>query len=212
MLDVRPAHHAATTWRDFFIHIATIVLGLCIAVGLEQTVEIFHHRNQLREAREQLEDEVRSNITIAKKDIAALNAAAVKLKRNIFILEQHRAGIKVPEKLDYTFDPGTKLRDGAIRSAEDTGALGLMPYNEIRRYRYFSTTIVNMDPAMLACFREYQQVTALLDRGHTQDQLTPEETRDLLTATTVALGDVRYAAQMFGFLSDALNAPFQSRN
>ena len=36
MLDVHPAHHAANTWRDFFIHIATIVLGLLIAVSLEQ--------------------------------------------------------------------------------------------------------------------------------------------------------------------------------
>ena len=36
MLDVHPAHHAASTWRDFFIHIATIVLGLLIAIGLER--------------------------------------------------------------------------------------------------------------------------------------------------------------------------------
>jgi hypothetical protein len=28
MLDVHPAHHAATTWRDFLIRIATIVLGV----------------------------------------------------------------------------------------------------------------------------------------------------------------------------------------
>jgi hypothetical protein len=52
MLDVHPAHHAASTWRDFFVHIATIVLGLLIAVGLEQTVEFFHHRHQLRELRQ----------------------------------------------------------------------------------------------------------------------------------------------------------------
>src|SRR5882757_6824641 len=49
MLDVHPAHHAASTWRDFFVHIATIVLGLLIAIGLEQTVEYFHHQHQLRE-------------------------------------------------------------------------------------------------------------------------------------------------------------------
>ena len=30
MLDVHPAHHAASTWRDFFVHIATIVIGLQI--------------------------------------------------------------------------------------------------------------------------------------------------------------------------------------
>jgi hypothetical protein len=46
MLDVHPAHHAASTWRDFFIHIATIVLGLLIAIGLEQAVEYLHHRHE----------------------------------------------------------------------------------------------------------------------------------------------------------------------
>ena len=39
MLDVHPPHHATHGWRDFFIHIATICVGLLIAVGLEQTVE-----------------------------------------------------------------------------------------------------------------------------------------------------------------------------
>src|SRR5579862_3462866 len=62
MLDVHPAHHAASTWRDFFIHIATIVLGLLIAVGLEQTVEYIHHRRQVAETREALRAERRNNI------------------------------------------------------------------------------------------------------------------------------------------------------
>ncbi len=54
MLDVHPPHHAAHSWRDFFIHIATIVVGLLIAVGLEQTVEALHHRHQAAELREAL--------------------------------------------------------------------------------------------------------------------------------------------------------------
>jgi hypothetical protein len=29
------------TWKDFFIHIAAIAVGLLIAIGLEQTVEYF---------------------------------------------------------------------------------------------------------------------------------------------------------------------------
>jgi hypothetical protein len=36
VLEVHPPHHAASSWRDFFIHIATIVIGLLIAIGLEQ--------------------------------------------------------------------------------------------------------------------------------------------------------------------------------
>ncbi len=53
MLDVHPARHAATTWREFFIHIATIVIGLLIAISLEQTLEFVHHRHQ----RDQLQED-----------------------------------------------------------------------------------------------------------------------------------------------------------
>jgi hypothetical protein len=57
MLDVHPPHEAAHTWKDFFIHIATIVLGLLIAIGLEQTVEALHHRHEAAELRERLHTE-----------------------------------------------------------------------------------------------------------------------------------------------------------
>jgi hypothetical protein len=54
MLDVHPPHAPTHTWRDFFIHIATIVIGLLIAIGLEQTVEAIHHHHQREELREAL--------------------------------------------------------------------------------------------------------------------------------------------------------------
>jgi hypothetical protein len=57
MLDVHPPHEAAHTWRDFLLHIATIVVGLIIAVGLEQTVEALHHRHEASELRERLHKE-----------------------------------------------------------------------------------------------------------------------------------------------------------
>lgn len=64
MLDVHPAHHAASTWRDFFIHIATIVLGLLIAVGLEQTVEAIHRQHE----RHLLEHELRAEAEIIQRN------------------------------------------------------------------------------------------------------------------------------------------------
>jgi hypothetical protein len=54
MLDVHPPHHPTHTWRDFLIHIATIVVGLVIAIGLEQTVEFVHRAHQRQELRESL--------------------------------------------------------------------------------------------------------------------------------------------------------------
>jgi hypothetical protein len=69
MLDVHPAHHAATTWRDFFIHIATIVIGLLIAVGLEQTVEWVHHKHQRHQLQEDIHSEAEQNLQVIDRDL-----------------------------------------------------------------------------------------------------------------------------------------------
>jgi hypothetical protein len=73
MLDVHPPHHAASTWRDFFIHIATIVIGLLIAVGLEQTVELIHHRHQRHQLQEDLHDEAEQNLQVIDRDLKMQN-------------------------------------------------------------------------------------------------------------------------------------------
>jgi hypothetical protein len=57
MLDVHPLHHAPNTWRDFFVHIATISVGLLIAIGLEQTVEYFHKLHERHELQAELRTE-----------------------------------------------------------------------------------------------------------------------------------------------------------
>ncbi len=63
MLDVHPPHSPTHTWKDFFIHIATIVVGLLIAVGLEQTVEAIHHHYERHEIEARiLEEAARNNV------------------------------------------------------------------------------------------------------------------------------------------------------
>jgi len=44
MLDVHAPHNTVHTWKDFFVHLGTIAIGLLIAIGLEQSVEALHHR------------------------------------------------------------------------------------------------------------------------------------------------------------------------
>ena len=92
MLDVHPAHHAATTWRDFFIHIATIVLGLLIAIGLEQTVEYFHHRHQIAETRELLRNEREDNRQALTRATKSFRVVSAELQNNLQVLtylQQH---------------------------------------------------------------------------------------------------------------------------
>ncbi len=46
MLDVHPPHAPTHSWKDFFIHVGTICVGLLIAVGLEQSVEYLHRQHE----------------------------------------------------------------------------------------------------------------------------------------------------------------------
>ncbi len=71
MLDVHAPHETIHTWKSFLTHIAAIVVGLLIAVGLEQTVEFFHHRHQRHSLDEALQINGEANRKYIQDDIAA---------------------------------------------------------------------------------------------------------------------------------------------
>jgi hypothetical protein len=68
MLDVHAPHASIQTWTGFFIHIATITIGLLIAIGLEQCVESLHHLHQRHQLQHDLLEEAKRN-----RDILALD-------------------------------------------------------------------------------------------------------------------------------------------
>src|SRR6185437_9145012 len=49
VIDVHAPHGGIHTWRDFWIHLGTIALGLLIAIGLEQSVEWVHRIHERHE-------------------------------------------------------------------------------------------------------------------------------------------------------------------
>jgi hypothetical protein len=134
MLEVHPPHHATNSWRDFFIHIATIVLGLCIAVGLEQTVEYIHHRHQIRDTREALHQEREENRKLFSVNTASFRWQMSQLKNNLRVLtflQQHPATPeeKLPGVLEWFFmhDP---VVESAWKNSQQTQVLTLMPSEE----------------------------------------------------------------------------------
>jgi hypothetical protein len=72
MIDIHPPQHAAITRRDFFIHLGIVVLGILIAIGLEQTVEYFHHRHQVADLGEQMRVEAQNNLPLIRDSITRL--------------------------------------------------------------------------------------------------------------------------------------------
>ncbi len=90
MLDVHPPHHAASTWRDFLIHIATICVGLLIAIGLEQTIEAIHRAQERRAFIAAFHAECEENLKSLDSNVAAAQSAVVYFRAAIVALRDAR--------------------------------------------------------------------------------------------------------------------------
>ena len=97
MLDIHPAPHPATTWRDFVIHIATIVLGLLIALGLEQVVKRIHDDHELKATRQALAREQAANEKTWTDNEHDWRRTFVELKNNLAVLEYIRRHPGTPQ-------------------------------------------------------------------------------------------------------------------
>ena len=140
MLDVHPPAHPAHTWKDFFIHIATITIGLLIAVGLEQTVEAFHHHRQARELEQQLQEEAQVNsrrISLSFTTSDAEVAWLVGLQQDVRAMLARRA------KFDYRSrpesEPGVPIawvtpRTGVWDAARQSGIVSLLSAARAEQY------------------------------------------------------------------------------
>jgi hypothetical protein len=138
MLDVHAPHEAVYTWQGFFIHIVTIVIGLLIAIGLEQTVEVFHHRHQVAEAREALQLELQQNRRAYADRISEFHRQTAALLNNIDVLryvEQHPDARQesLPGILVWHAVRG-EFTESAWKTAQQSNVTALMPQDEVRRY------------------------------------------------------------------------------
>ncbi len=140
MLEVHPPHTAAHSWKDFFIHIATITIGLLIAVALEQTVEYLHHRHQRRQLVDDLQTEVGRNREVILGDLK------LEGQEQWFVAAQERADHEVLHdgKLSFTI-PAPPCGPGQVHgylgptssvwsTARDSNLVYLLPVDEARMY------------------------------------------------------------------------------
>ena len=183
MLEVHPPHHSPTTWRDFLLHIVTIVIGLLIAIGLEQTVEYFHHRHIVHVARENIHHEIEINDKQASEDLGYLEAGKENMQDNI--KTAHLLGTGTPPDknihLDFRFT-WSAFNDTAWLSARDSGALTYMPIEEVQSYAdlYEEQKIMN-DMATTNFAKQEEGIVPLVVDGI--DHLTPGDARTIMESS-----------------------------
>jgi hypothetical protein len=202
MLDVHPPHQPAHTWKDFFIHIATIVVGLLIAIGLEQTVEFFHHRHQLKEVRAQLAEERELDARILDYDKAMFEQMDAELATDAALLQRRAAGDKTPltGKLHYRWF-GLALQDGGWQSAKQSSAIALMPEGDLLVYSYRYFDFASFMQSSLALFPTLRDAASIVHDTPSGD-LSSEDTQELIRLTHHAQGQLSTSEQYLGFCID----------
>jgi hypothetical protein len=135
VLDVHPPHEPVHGWRDFFVHLFTITIGLLIALSLEGCVEWRHHRHLVHEAEASLHTEIQHNADGLQKTLDDIHHGQQSLKQDVVVLKQF---IQKPgQKTHGSMDIGFHIRSFdsvSWKTAQSTGALSYMPYASAQEY------------------------------------------------------------------------------
>lgn len=199
MLDVHPPHTPTHTWRDFLLHIATIVVGLLIAVGLEQLVETLHHRHQLHEARRAIHVELEANAKSIARNIATLGQAQQAMQRNAAVLRETNAtGNIASSSLTYEWRMAYP-RSNAWQDAKANGAVSYMAADERARVGYIYGDIDLSQIFAMSYLQDNNVAAAIAHRSSTLAGLTAQDRDQLLKATSDTEGQIVSCAALLTF-------------
>lgn len=190
-MEVHPPSHALESWRDFFVHIATIVVGLLIAIGLEQSVEWVHHKHALHTAERNLEDELAANRELLKHDQRALNVEEAEFEQDLQVV-QARGPAPEGQLRNVRFAWGwDALASTAWNTARDTGAVALMPYETAEGYSSIFAQQDIVDQQVNSLLSDVYRSEAPLLGGRKLSDLTPEERDSMASHLRDALADIQ---------------------
>jgi hypothetical protein len=208
MLDVHAPHESIYTWKGFFIHIAIIVIGLLIAISLEQTVEYFHHRTVVAESREALRRERNDNIRHFADATAEFRRAINVAQNNLAILlyvQQHPDApyAKAPGKINWHLHVLMAADDSAWETARQNAVTALMPQDEVRRSARLYKDLASVEAAANEWLRAIRDARRYKVQNSDPTSLTPAQIVSEIELTKTDLAVMyRYGSDMRNLSSD----------
>ncbi len=199
MLDVHAPHGAVHTWKDFFIHLATISIGLLIAIGLEQSVEYLHHRHQVHEMAEKVQAESIENRKTLLTDLEQTDRVIAVVNTNLLALATIKDG---QDKSPFAATPlptwiGYVPNDTTWLMMRDSSLLSISPELIVKNYFKVEATLAALDKWTWIAYASRIQVEAVLKAYSSARALSPQE-REVLQRVyseyAVALANYRLTA------------------
>ena len=126
------ASGAVVNWRDFFVQLVIVTVGVLIALLLQGLVDWTSDRALVREARASIRQELEDNMREMDGEIAGLDAREAHLNNALRLSEEMLAtGKSEIKEINLGFSLA-ELNLASWRTAELTGALALMEYRDVQ--------------------------------------------------------------------------------
>src|SRR5436190_19503290 len=199
-MDVHPPHGSVHTWRDFFVHLTIITLGLLIALGLEGVVELVHDRHLLHHAEANLRSELQQNRTILANDEKSLDGSEKELETYFGLLiafkKDHRG--RGENSLNWEWNgPSSAAWD----TARNTGAVALMDYAAAQNYADIYAQQSLLDAQASAYIRDVYRSLAPLLGGRKLSSLQPAEVDTMIANVQQTMADLKFLRDLSDTLS-----------
>ncbi len=190
-MDIHPPHGPVNSFKDFLLHLLTVILGILIALSLEGLIEWHHHRSLAEEARSNLTAEIRENRQLLAGGLPAAPAAEQRLKATIETIEAYRKDRRDDRtsKLDWSFGLFPLSATG-WSTASSTGALSYMDYSEVQGYSrayVLQDEFLTMQQNALGKWLDLQKWLARRDSKGSLSNLNNEELSEVEAAASAAL-------------------------
>jgi hypothetical protein len=177
VLDVHAPHEPIYSWREFFIHLATITIGLLIALSLEGCVEFWHHRSLVHEAQASLQTEIAANAREVQKALENVREEQKVLRQDVVMLRKIIANPKAPNQETPVIKFNLPSFDEVSwETAKSTGALSYMPYEQAHEYSELYNQQNDVDAAEQQATRDVVlSVAPFLNLEQVAPKLTAED-------------------------------------
>lgn len=148
VIEVHAPNEPIHSWRDFFIHLFTITIGLLIALGLEGCVEWQHHRHLVHEAQASLHAEIQHNARSVSDAITELHNQQREIKQDIDVLNYIIKNKSAPDSSHLKIDFHIRTFDNVSwKTAQATTALSYMSYPQAEEYSNIYATQNDLEAA-----------------------------------------------------------------
>lgn len=203
-MDVHPPHGNIHSWRDFFVHLSIITLGLLIALGLEGLVEWGHNKHLLHRAEANLKSELQQNRTTLENDEKVLDASEKELESYLELLTAFKASHHTTGEKTLHWE-WNGLSSAAWDTARNTGAVALMDYAAAQRYADIYGQQSLVDAQAMLYVRDVYRSLAPLQGGRHLSTLQTMEVDTMSANVQQAMADLKFLRD----LSDSLSRYYE---